>query len=115
MHNAIESLRVGLIIHQQPMFKDEVPTDKSMLLAITLWSAKLVEGSKFERDAARESIKTAIALGRRQLNAADERKKAAAAPKAICGNAATGTPCEETNIRDCAGCMVGNFLSECEA
>jgi len=53
--------------------------------------------------------------GRRLLRAADERKKAAAAPKAICGNAATGTPCEETNIRDCAGCMVGNFLSECEA
>jgi len=53
--------------------------------------------------------------GRRLLQAADERKKAAAAPKAICGNAATGTPCDETNIRDCAGCMVGNFLSECEA
>jgi len=63
----------------------------------------------------RNKLRAMIDNGRRLLHAADERKKAAAAPKAICGNAATGTPCEETNIRDCAGCMVGNFLSECEA
>jgi hypothetical protein len=76
----------------------------------TAISSELREAKK-----ARNDLRAMRDNGRRLLRAADEREKAAAAPRAICGNAATSTPCEGTNIRDCAGCMVGNFLSECEA
>lgn len=72
------------------------------------WLAGLV-GQMLETEGAekrerRAELHALLREGRRLLVAEEAREKAATAPAAICGNAATGEPCRHTNIAQCAGC-----------
>jgi hypothetical protein len=89
--------------------------DGFLLRRLAEISALAVSSEMYQATKPRNELRQMRDDGRRLLHAADERKKAAAAPKAICGNASSGTPCEGMNIRDCAGCLGTGISGECEA